>query len=140
MNYEKERNFVRSHHRLIVWQKAVELAKTIYQLTSNFPKEETYGLVNQMRRSSVSVASNIAEGAGRISSAEKIKFFVIARGSLMELDTQIEIAAQLGYCLKQPVEDCRALLNSVSRLLNGLIASRKMPLPLAPRSSPLANL
>ena len=83
-------------------------------------------MVSQIRRSSVSVASNIAEGAGRNSGSDKIRFFTIARGSLMELDTQIEIANELGYCGEESLENIRLLLDDVSRLLSGLISSRKI--------------
>lgn len=79
----------RKHHDLLVWQEALSLVKVIYRLTSQFPKEELYGLTTQMRRAAVSVPSNIAEGASRTGSKEFLKFLSIARGSLSELETQI---------------------------------------------------
>src|SRR5450432_3079289 len=85
----------RPHHRLIVWQQSVSLIRMVYDLMKSMPVEERYNLVSQMKRCSVSVASNIAEGAARFSNAEKINFFRIARGSLSELETQIEICEQL---------------------------------------------
>ncbi|MEJ2061612.1 MAG: four helix bundle protein [Gammaproteobacteria bacterium] len=87
----------RRHHSLRVWQDAVRLVTTIYRLTENFPPDERYGLVSQMRRSAVSVPSNIAEGAGRGSEKEWLQFLFIARGSMSELETQIMVAENLGY-------------------------------------------
>jgi four helix bundle protein len=80
-----------------VWQKARELAKSIYIATSNFPKEEIFGLTSQIRRSAVSIASNIAEGSGRNTDGEFINFWGIANGSSFELETQLMIALDLGY-------------------------------------------
>ena len=86
-----------NHRKLIVWQEAMNLVETIYRMTARFPGEQLYGLVAQLRRSAVSVPSNIAEGAGRNSRRELVQFVGIASGSLAELDTQLEIAARLGY-------------------------------------------
>lgn len=83
--------------KMKVWQKARELAKNIYIVTSNFPKEEIFGLTSQMRRSAVSIASNIAEGSGRNTDGEFINFLGIANGSSFELETQLMIALDLGY-------------------------------------------
>jgi four helix bundle protein len=83
--------------KMKVWQKARELAKSIYIATSNFPKEEIFGLTSQIRRSAVSIASNIAEGSGRNSDGEFINFLGIANGSSFELETQLMIALDLGY-------------------------------------------
>ena len=82
---------------LLVWQKAVELTTDIYKLTEQFPKEEKYGLISQITRSAVSIASNIAEGAGRNSKAEFHQFLGIAIGSSFELETQLIVAKNLGY-------------------------------------------
>lgn len=84
-------------HDLIVWQKAIDLAVCIYALTQGFPKTELYGLTSQMRRSSISVASNIAEGRGRLNAAEFHQFLGLAQGSLFELRTQLLIARKLGF-------------------------------------------
>jgi four helix bundle protein len=83
--------------KMKVWQKARELAKNIYIVTSNFPKEEIFGLTSQIRRSSISIVSNIAEGAGRNTDGEFINFLGIANGSSFELETQLMIALDLGY-------------------------------------------
>ena len=86
-----------SYKDLILWQKAIELATWIYGLTAQFPKEEIYGLVSQMRRAAVSVPSNIAEGQSRQHKTEFRQFLYIAKGSLSELETQLTIASNLGY-------------------------------------------
>ena len=82
---------------LVVWQRAVELTVDVYHLTSTFPDSERFGLTNQMRRASVSIASNIAEGYGRATKGEYFKFLGHARGSCSELETQIVIAKKLGF-------------------------------------------
>jgi len=83
--------------KLGIWQKAMKLVKAIYQLTQNFPKKEIYGLTSQIRRSAVSIPSNIAEGSQRISDKEYSNYILIARGSLAELETQLLIAVDLSY-------------------------------------------
>ena len=115
----------RPHHRLFVWQKSVELIELIYRLAAGFPKEERYGLSSQMKRASVSVSSNIAEGAARITNAEKLHFFYVARGSLSELETQIEISARLSFLSSDQAASVRDLINTVAALLQGLVDSRK---------------
>jgi four helix bundle protein len=85
-----------SHKDLIVWQRAMELVLHVYRCIKTFPREETYGLVSQMRRAAVSIPSNIAEGKGRYSRKELTHFLLNARGSLPELETQMEIARALG--------------------------------------------
>jgi four helix bundle protein len=85
----------RPHERLVVWQDAMSLVEAVYRLTATFPDSERFGLTRQMRRAAVSVPSNIAEGAARRSTAEYLRFLSIARGSLAELDTQIQIASRL---------------------------------------------
>lgn len=114
---------VRSYRDLVVWQKSMALVINVYRCTQAFPKSEMYGLAAQLRRAAVSVPSNIAEGQGRISTGEFKQFLGHARGSLLEIDTQILIAQGLGYL---PQESCEALLDQcaeVGRILNGLIAS-----------------
>ena len=85
----------RNYRDLDIWQRAVNIAVLVYQLTNDFPQSELYGLTSQMRRSAVSIASNIAEGHSR-SSREFVQFLSIARGSVSELETQIEIASRIG--------------------------------------------
>jgi four helix bundle protein len=113
----------KSYRDLIVWQKAMALAQSVYKLTENLPKREAYGLADQTRRAAVSVASNIAEGYGRLSDLQFRYFLGNARGSLYEMQTQVELATNLGY-LK--TEDGRQLIDQgweVARIMNGLIAS-----------------
>lgn len=113
----------RRHHDLQVWQEGMALAKDVYTATAAFPKEEIYGLTSQMRRAAVSLPSNIAEGAARGSKKEFLQFLVIARGSLMELETQILLSRELGY-----IKNNDALLGRVNKafaLLNGLMTSLK---------------
>jgi four helix bundle protein len=112
-----------SYRDLIVWQKAIVMVTDIYHATQNFPREENYGLTSQLRRAAVSVASNIAEGQGRLSKREFRQFLGQARGSLIEMETQVVIASNLGYL--SPDTTCRLMTGSgeVSRLLHGLIQS-----------------
>jgi len=108
----------------IAWQRAMDLVEDVYRATASFPREEVYGLTSQVRRAAVSVPSNIAEGQGRKLPADFKLFLRYARGSLLEVDTQLQIARRLGYLKKQ--EDVDALISRVSevgRILNGLIAS-----------------
>ena len=112
---------MKGHKELIVWQKAMAMVTEIYRLTRDFPKEERYGLVSQMRRAAVSIPSNIAEGQSRQSKGEFRQFLGIARGSYAELETQIEIAKNLGFVTTPHLIDEQ--LAEVGRLLNGLIRS-----------------
>ncbi len=114
---------IKSYRDLVVWQKAMDLVDAVYQVVKKFPKEEMFGLTSQLRRAMVSVPSNIAEGQGRTSTKEFLKHLSIAYGSLMEAETQIQIAARQKY-LEQQVEE--SLLNQsaeVGRLINGLSKS-----------------
>jgi four helix bundle protein len=86
---------IESHRDLIVWQRAIEMTVAVYELTAKFPREEIYGLAAQLRRAGVSVASNIAEGYGRASTGEYRQFLGMARGSNLELQTQLVIARKL---------------------------------------------
>ena len=90
-------NATHNHRKLMVWQEAVRLVESVYRITRAFPGDEIFGLTSQLRRSAVSVPSNIAEGAGRNSTKELVQFLGVASGSLAELDTQLEIACRLGY-------------------------------------------
>ena len=85
------------HERLEAWKFAMQLVKAVYQMTSDFPAEERYGLAQQMRRAAVSIPSNIAEGAGRNGPKEYLHFIGIARGSLAEMETQMQLAVMLGF-------------------------------------------
>jgi four helix bundle protein len=110
-----------NYRDLVVWQKARALALEIYRCTKMFPKDELYGLSLQMRRAAVSVPSNIAEGKGRHSHKELVQFLYRARGSLLELETQLSIARDLGYFNQKIVCPLEELTGEVGRLLNGLV-------------------
>jgi four helix bundle protein len=111
------------YKELEAWQIAMDLAQEVYRLTRDFPKEEIYGLTNQIRRAAVSIPSNLAEGAARAGNKEFLHFLHVARGSASELETQLFLAIKLGY-LRDSV-DLLALLSSTRRLINGLIRSLK---------------
>lgn len=104
---------------LIVWQKAMEFAEAVYKIQRKFPREETYGLGDQIRRAVVSIPSNIAEGCGRDTDADFQRFLCIARGSLFEVRTQLRLAVRLGY-VKLPGE-ITVCAEEIGRLLNSLI-------------------
>jgi len=113
---------VKGHRDLVVWQKAMALVTEVYQVSRGFPKDELYGITAQLRRAAVSVPSNLAEGHGRNSRREFHQFVGQARGSLTELETQLEIAANLGY-LAQPITcDLLTKAGEVARMLNALRA------------------
>lgn len=118
---------MRPHHQLRVWQEAMGLVTRLYRLTETFPTDERFGLISQVRRAAVSVPSNIAEGAARGTRKEFIRFLVIARGSLSELDTQLRVAQNLGYA-----SETEPLIVDIERLqaaLGSLIKSQRTPLP-----------
>ena len=106
---------------LIVWKRAIELTLCVYKLTATFPKDEQYGLTSQMRRASVSVASNIAEGRGRLNVAEFRQFLGLAQGSIYELQTQLIVARTLGLGEVSEVDQAQSLSNEVSKMLTSLI-------------------
>jgi four helix bundle protein len=110
-----------SYRDLIAWQKAKDLALDFCACTREFPKAEIYGLTSQMRRAAISVPSNIAEGKGRYSQKEFAQFLHHARGSLLELETQFEIAHELGYVDPFTFESIAGKTNELGRVLNGLI-------------------
>jgi len=105
---------------LIVWQKSIELAKLIYQLTRIFPREEKFGLTSQMRRAAVSIPSNVAEGQARRTTPEFIQFIAHAEGSAAELDTQIILSVELKFCEKKTALPIYELLDEIRRMLNAL--------------------
>jgi four helix bundle protein len=106
---------------LIVWQRAIQLTVGIYTLTRSFPKDELYGLTSQMRRASVSVASNIAEGRGRLNPAEFRQFLGIAQGSIFELRTQLVVARQLEMGEGKALDKAENLSEEVSKMLGSFI-------------------
>ncbi|MCL0034945.1 four helix bundle protein [Dehalococcoidia bacterium] len=108
-----------------MWKEAVKLSVICYDMTKSFPREEQFGLVSQMRRAAISIASNIAEGAARAGNKEFIQFLYISLGSASELDTQIEIARKIGLGESSKLETLQSQANMVSRMLQGLIHSAK---------------
>jgi four helix bundle protein len=114
---------VQSYRDLVVWKKSMALVLEIYHSTQGFPRTETYGLVSQLRRAAVSVPSNIAEGQARLSTGEFRQFLGNARGSLVEVETQILIARELGYLERDRSDTLLGAAAEVGRILNGLLNS-----------------
>lgn len=112
---------MQSHKELIVWQKGIELVKTIYALTKTFPKSEVFSPSNQMRRAVVSIPSNIAEGYLRGSSQEYVRFLGIALGSVAELETQLIIAKELGFGSKNELKNAELLIVEILKILSVII-------------------
>lgn len=111
---------MRGHRDLIAWQKAMQLVTDIYRASRTFPKDELYGLTSQLRRSAVSVPSNLAEGHGRTSRADFHRFIAQARGSLLGVETQLEIARNLGYLSHTSAATLLSEASEVGRIINGL--------------------
>ena len=112
-----------SYRDLDVWQKAMNLVTEVYAITKAFPKEELYGLTSQVRRAAVSIPSNIAEGKGRFSKKEYVRFLMQARGSLCEVETQLEISRNLAYTSEGDLARLLVVTGEIGRMLNGLIRS-----------------
>jgi four helix bundle protein len=110
-----------SYRELVVWQRAMQLATEVYRATKSFPRDEIFGLTSQMRRAAVSVPSNTAEGKGRYSPKDLTHFLYQARGSVLELQTQITIARDLIYLDVELSNKLETLADEVGRLLNGLL-------------------
>jgi four helix bundle protein len=116
---------VQSFRDLQAWQRSIQLTVIIYRLTQNFPREEVYGLTGQIRRSAVSVASNIAEGQGRLTTGEFKQFLGITRGSNFELQTQLEIARALGFGNSNLIDEAESLSHEVGKMIYALLESLK---------------
>jgi four helix bundle protein len=116
---------VRSYRDLLIWKKGIELVKVVYLLTRKFPDHETYGLTSQLRRSVVSIPSNIAEGQGRQHTKDFRQFLHVALGSTAEVDTQIVIAHQLDYISAQEAADIENRIGEIRRMTYALI--KKLP-------------
>lgn len=112
---------MKSYTELEVWIKARELANLVYELTKKFPKEEVFGMTSQIRRSAISVPSNIAEGCGRSSTKETIHFLFIARGSLYELETQLYLSNDQKYITEEELNKIQNQVIACKKLLNGFI-------------------
>ena len=110
-----------SHKNLEVYTIAMQLLEEVYKATEAFPKQEQFGLISQIRRATVSVCSNIAEGASRKSKQEKKRFYEISRSSLVEMDTHFEIAILIGYYKKEQVNELEKNMESVFRILSKMI-------------------
>lgn len=113
----------RGHEKLDVWRLSIDLAEFVWKFTSSLPKEERYVLVSQMRRSALSIPSNIAEGAARVSPAEKARFYTIARGSAAELETQFVISARLGFVSRGQFDFSK--LDRITAMLSAMIRKQK---------------
>jgi four helix bundle protein len=113
---------VESYRDLKVWQRVIQMTLAIYRVTTGFPKDEIFGLTGQLRRAAVSVPSNIAEGYGRSSRGEYKQFLGMARGSNLEVQTQLVIAVELGYGDSEILKEADNLSNEVSKMLNSLQA------------------
>jgi four helix bundle protein len=119
---------IETHRNLEVWSRSVDLCVQVYKLTQDFPCSERFGLVSQLRRAAVSVPSNIAEGAARGTSRDFLRFLRIARGSLVELETQVEISRRCGLCTRTGEIDDKIL--TIGQMLSALIravSSRRPP-------------
>ncbi|MGB8261224.1 MAG: four helix bundle protein [Terracidiphilus sp.] len=112
-----------SFRDLLVWQRAMQLTVAVYRLTAGFPKEEQYGLTSQIRRSAISIPSNIAEGQGRLSAGEFRQFLGIARGSNFELQTQLEIARALKFGNSALIDEAEGLSHEVGKMVFALLES-----------------
>ena len=111
----------KSYRDLVAWQKAMDFVTELYQVTRTFPKEEIYGLTSRLRRAAVSIPSNIAEGQSRLSRLEFKNFLSHARGSLVEVETQLLIAQNLGFLGKREADGLMARTSELARILNGLL-------------------
>jgi len=117
---EAQRHRVRTYKDLIVWQKAMQLVTDVYLLTKSLPKDEVYGLTSQVRRCSISIPSNIAEGYGRKSTNDYSRFLQIAIGSLYELQTQLEICFNLNYLNNEGFDNINEQSREIERMLSSL--------------------
>ncbi|MEQ1932053.1 MAG: four helix bundle protein [Parvularculaceae bacterium] len=119
--FEESEGSIADFRDLEVWKIGMKLAAAVYRATARFPRAELYGLTSQMRRASVSIPSNVAEGYGRHSSGSYIQFLKIALGSAKELETLVELSAELGFLDSEPMQELKSAVQRVSRMLYGLI-------------------
>ncbi len=112
---------IRTYRDLVVWQKAMALMTDVYRASRPFPKDELYALTSQIRRSAVSIPSNMAEGYGRNSTTDYVRFLRVATGSLYELQTQLEIALNLGYLREPDFQSLNDRTREVERMLTSLV-------------------
>jgi S23 ribosomal protein. len=114
---------IESYKDLEAWRLAVQATKAVYRLSERFPTEERFGLISQIRRASVSIPSNIAEGWGRQSTQDYVRFLRMARGSIFEVETQIVLARELGFVADEQTTEADSILKDAGRVLAGLIRS-----------------
>lgn len=114
---------MKGYRDLIVWQKSVDFVRQIYQLTSRFPEDEKFGLSLQLRRAAISIPSNIAEGQSRKSRKEFVRFLLMARGSVSEIDTQLFISQSLNYINSSDSVSAVQNTQEIGKMINGLIRS-----------------
>ncbi len=124
---------MKSFEELVVWQRAIDLAAVVYGLTKAFPRDKIFGLTAQVRRASVSVSSNIAEGQARAGAREFIQFLCIARGSNAEVKSQLVLSRRLGLGDPKIISTAEALTVEVSSMLNALISKLRLKLPPTPQ-------
>jgi four helix bundle protein len=111
---------MRPHEKLDVWQKAIDLVVEVYKATEHFPREEKFGLTSQVRRAAVSIAANIAEGAGRKSNKEFMYFLSNAQGSTSEVETELLIACRLSYLSRSSFASLQTSLDKIGQMIHGL--------------------
>ena len=124
-NQKKMENKLKSYKDLVVWQKSMDLVVEVYALVKKLPKEETYALSDQMRRSVVSIPSNIAEGYTRNSTVEYLRFLSIANGSRTELETQLIICTRIQYLTEKDTEKALAMSDEIGRIIYSIIGRLK---------------
>jgi len=124
-----------SFRELLVWQAGIKLVREIYLVSVGFPADERFGLTSQIRRAAVSIPSNIAEGWGRGSTKDYLRFLSVAQGSLREVETQLVIAQELGFCSSESVIKLEETVSQISRMLLGLRRSLEKRLS-SPHSAP----
>lgn len=110
-----------SHKNLTVYKKSIEHVTEFYTLTNNFPQDERFGLISQLRRCAISIPSNIAEGASRKSLTERKRFYEISRSSLVEMDTQLEVSIKVGHLNKNRIVEINRLTNEIFAMLSSMI-------------------
>ena len=130
--------YIRPYKKLEVYTVGKELVLHVYELLKKFPKEEQYALCDQLRRAVISVPSNIAEGLGRLSKKEQVRFIEIAYGSLLEVETQLELACDLHYISEEDLDGVMALVDREAKLLSGL-RSRRIDSPVTHNPSPVTH-
>ena len=114
---------VQSYQDLMVWQRGMDLTEAIYRLTATMPQAERYGLISQMQRAAVSIPANIAEGWGRQSTGDYIRFLKIAQGSAAELETELLLSIRLGLLTQEAAEQATSLLQELRKMLRAMIGS-----------------